>query len=234
VEKFLSKLENIWYHYKWAIIAALFALIIIIIVITQVLHQEKTDIRIAYCGPAVISADQNNEICGVLTSLMSKDFDGDGNKNLRLTAFAFLTDDQLAGKQQEAADDGDFILYDPTSRSEVRTQLTSLIASGEVIICLLDDYMYSELLGQNAFATLEGVLGYKPEKAADDYSICVGDTDFWQYFTAMHSIPENTRLCIVNMSVTAMIGNRETAEREYGWHKQMLSDMLSFKSPEAG
>ena len=231
MEKALSKLDNLWYHHKWLIIISLFFIVVLIIGIVQMAGGEKTDIRIVYCGSAVLDAEQRDAMESAFEQVMSRDFDGDGKKNVRITALTVLSDKQIEEKKREAAADHDFLFYDPSSRTDTIMQLNSLLGSGETIICLLEDHVYENLRNEGAFAKLEGIVGYLPDKAADEYSIRIGDTDLGEYFTAFDSILPETRLCIRNMAVTAVIGNKNTTEKEYGYHKEMFCDALNFTAP---
>ena len=226
-----SKLENLWYHHKWLIIISLFFIVVLIIGIVQMSGGEKTDIRIVYCGSAVLDAEQRDAMESAFEQIMDRDFDGDGKKNVRLTALTILSDKQIAEKKREAAEDHDVLFYDPNTRNDTLVQLNTLLGSGETIICLLEDHVYINLRNEGAFAKLEDIVGYVPDKIADDYSVRIGDTDFGKYFTAFDSILPETRLCIRNMSVTAMMGNKKNTEKEYAYHKDMFCDIVKFTAP---
>lgn len=231
MSKVFSKLENIWYHYKWWIIVSLFFMAVLIIGIVQMSGGEKTDIRIVYCGSAVLYEEQRESMQSALEQVMSRDFDGDGKKKVRITALTILSDEQIEEKKRGASEDHDVLFYDPASRSDTLMQLNSLLGTGETIICLLEDHVYENLRNEGAFVKISDIVGYLPEKAADEYSIRIGDTDLGNYFTAFDSILPETRLCIRNMAVTAVIGNKNTAEKEYGYHKEMFAEALSFTAP---
>ena len=231
MEKALSKLDNLWYHHKWLIIISLFFIVVLIIGIVQMAGGEKTDIRIVYCGSAVLSGEQRDAIESAFEQVMSRDFDGDGKKRVRLNAFTILSDKQLEEKKREATEDGDVLYYDPNSKNDTLMQLNSLLGTGETIICLFEDHIYENLRDEDAFAKLENIVGYLPENAADEYSVRIGDTDLGQYFTAFENILPETRLCIRNMAVYAVVGNKKTAETEYGYHKEMFCDALNFTTP---
>ena len=47
---FLTRLDNFWYHYKWHSIAALFAVLVIIIIAVQISSKPSYDIHIMYAG----------------------------------------------------------------------------------------------------------------------------------------------------------------------------------------
>ena len=230
--KLFKWLDNYWYHYKWVTVFTLFIALVVIIGVVQMANREDPDIRIVYCGPSVIDGEQKEKIESAFAQIMQKDYNEDGKKSVRLTCLTILSEEQLERKIAEAAADDDTIYYDPNSRKEVLQQLNSLLGSGETIICMLDDYVYASLAEQNAFASLEGILGAAPEYAIDEYSVRLYDLPFAKYFDCFGAIDDSARFCIRNMAASALIGNRKTTEKEYEWHKELFSDIFAFTLPE--
>ena len=44
--KFFTRLENFWYHYKWAVIGVAFAVIVLTVCLWQVFTTDKEDITL--------------------------------------------------------------------------------------------------------------------------------------------------------------------------------------------
>ena len=57
---FLSWLENFWYHYKWHTIAALFVLLVTVVMIVNCARREKYDVYILYAGDKAVSTSKSN------------------------------------------------------------------------------------------------------------------------------------------------------------------------------
>ena len=163
MSKFFKWLDNFWYHYKWVTLVVVFFATVLVIGIVQMAGNEDPDIRVVYCGPSVIDGEQKAKMESAIAQIMEKDYNEDGKKSVRITSLTILSEEQLQQKIEEAAEDDDTIYYDPNSRKEIIQQLTSLLGSGETVICILDDYVYTSLAEQQAFASVQGILGYTPD-----------------------------------------------------------------------
>lgn len=53
MESFSKKWENIWYHYKWRILAGIFALFCVIYTVAEFSGRNKNDVSVTYLGTNV-------------------------------------------------------------------------------------------------------------------------------------------------------------------------------------
>lgn len=53
MENFSKKWENIWYHYKWRILAGIFALFCVIYTVTEFAMRNNSDVYVTYLGTNV-------------------------------------------------------------------------------------------------------------------------------------------------------------------------------------
>lgn len=234
MSKFVKWLDNYWYHYKWVTIVCLFVALLVVITTVQLVNKEEKDIGIVYLGPSAISGEQASEIEFAFEQIMSSDYNGDGTKSAQLTFFNYYTDEQYEEKVEQAKKDETFFSYDLSTRNETLRQLNTLMSTGETVICLLDESVYQTLVEQDAFVSLQSVLGYSPEFALDEFSVRIGDTDFGKYYTAFDCIDPDTRLCICDYPQNTYFMNKKAIEKTYSYNKRAFCDLFAFSDGEDG
>ncbi|MBE6607930.1 MAG: hypothetical protein E7633_05210 [Ruminococcaceae bacterium] len=233
---FKAWVENYWYHYKWHTIVAVFAVILGAMLVFQMATKEKYDIKVIYSGPAQLDGGELEKVSNAFTELLKEDLNGDGKINAITYGEYLLSPEQQKAledeaKKQSIAENTEYVfLYTAENRNNALNNTNTLVAAGEAIICLMDKYNYDILRSNNAFATLEDILGYKPDFARDDYSVYLKDTDFGKYFeSAFELLPEDTILCIRGKVVVG--GDREY-EEIYKGHTKLFEKIISFEIPK--
>lgn len=229
-----EKLENFWYHYKWTTIVVLFFAVILVVGIVQMVGREDYDTQILYAGPSVtmIQSGSEDAINRAFCQLLTTDRNEDGKINLLFRSFAVISDEQLAEKQEQAAAEGDHVYYDASLRREAISEIGTLLATGEVSICLMDPYVYGIYSEQEAFVPLEEVLGYVPDFALDDCSVYLKDTEFGSYFTAFSALPDDTLLCIRKKAYTTGITASKKQKEAYEYNCDLFRAIFAFQSPD--
>lgn len=232
---FLKWIENFWYHYKWHTIIGAFFLIVAIVLTVQILDKEKYDISVIYSGPVQLDGGQLEKMSEAFSELMTEDSNGDGKMNAVTYGEYLLSPEQQKKLEQEAHDksvetnESWVFIYTSEQRSTALSSVNMLVTTGEAVICLMDKYNYDILLENGAFATLEDVLGYKPENARDDYSVYLKETDFGKYFkTAFEPLPEDTILCIRKK---ATVGVSRDFDDVYEANIDIYRKVLEFEMP---
>jgi hypothetical protein len=231
MEKLKKWLSNYWYHYKWVTIVVLFFATVLGIGVYQMATKDTYDINILYSGPVLLNQDQTLGIEDAFEAILPHDFNKDEEKSVLIHRITILSDDQLAAKQEEAKQEGDQVYYDLKTRKDNISQVTTLFATGETTICLMDPYMYNMYLAQDAFLPLAEVLGEKPVYARDDYSVKLADTPFGQYFEAFRALPEDTVLCIRKAAVFSG-SSKKKANEQYEFDQDVFRNIFTFAPPE--
>lgn len=228
MQKIKKWLENYWYHYKWTTIVVAFLVLVLGIGIFQMCSKEDYDIDILYTGPAMLSEDQKRDLASAFASVMSDDFNGDGQKTVLINNITVLSDEQIAEKEAEAKAESDRLYYDYQARETSISQVTTLISSGETVICLMDEYMYNKYVSEDAFVPLKELLDSVPEGAHDEYSVYLMDTPFGQYFSACKALPADTLLCVRKSSI--FTNGRKEAEEQYALNIETFKRLFSFSA----
>lgn len=80
-----GKLQNIWYHYKWAIIGGVFAVIVLTVLIVQAVTREKPDYRICMATMGYLP-DSVVEALEETLEQYGEDLNGDGEVMVSIQA----------------------------------------------------------------------------------------------------------------------------------------------------
>lgn len=229
----LKWLDNFWYHHKWVLIIALFFVVFIIIGIFQMATRTEYDLRVLYAGPSVLISEERAEgVKSVLSDFTAEDINGDGKKTVLLNAYSVLSDEQLKKLQDAAKVEDDAVFYDPTLRASTINEISTLLATGEVSICFMDEYVYNMFCDKDGmFVPLSEMLGETPDEAHDEFSIRLRDTDFASYFGGMSALPDDTLVCVRQLAYMTGAHKSKTAVKEFEAAVETFKKMLTFKSP---
>jgi hypothetical protein len=231
-DKIYKWLDNYWYHYKWQTLIAVFFIVFAVVAVGQMITKTDEDVVILYAGPFEPTPNQAREISNALQTVMSSDFNGDGEKNAQVMNILLMTEDQIQQAKKEADEQGKVVVYNNALLNENRTKFATQIFAGEAVICLLDPNWYPNVLKSGGFVKLADILGIKPGYAIDDYSVYLHDTPLARYFTALQSFPEDTILCVRTMSTATVFKSAKKEKIRYENQLQMFRDMMSFSIAE--
>ena len=211
--KFLTWLDNYWYHYKWVTIVVAFFIIVFSVCTLQMCSKEKTDLTVIYAGGAFVSPERAESVNSVINAVMPKDFDGDGAKNVNFVKYEIYSAEQI--KVIEAATDsnGESGYVDRSYNSSNYDNFCNYIQTGDTSLCFLEAWLYEELKSANRVADISEVLGYTPE-GSDGYCVRVGDLDIYNSYAALRVIPEDTVVCLLRPLVVGNSSDAKYYERE--------------------
>lgn len=227
MQKFLKWLDNFWYHYKWRVIIIGFFALVFIICATQCALKKDADVSLLYVGPEVVSDEAYFEMEVLLSSRIDGDINNDGEKRAQITDVVLLSDEQLAEKQEEAAKEDDYLYYDTTKRLSAFENAKNWMISGEMLICVLDPYVYGLFEGLDLFVPLDQYLDEVPEYAYDAYSLVFAELPFVDYFDALKPIAEDTVICLVKPTYLASFSGNQKDDR-YEAHMALIQKMVAF------
>jgi len=223
--EFKKKIENYWYHYKWPTIIIAFFVIVIAISITQCSTKTDDDCTVLYGGPVSISTNSSIEISGIFSQLLKEDINNDGSKVVSLNAFLLMTDKQYDDYYEK---NGVVLGMNEKTLSDNHQAFSQQVFAGESVILLLDPNWYNDLKEAGGLATFKDAIGYTPDIAIDDYSIYLKDTKFAKYFNQLSVFPEDTILCVRNISTATSFLNQSKQEEKYKKQISYLKNILEF------
>lgn len=211
--KFGLWFENFWYHYKWATIAILVGLFILLVCILQTCETDKNDLMIVYAGPTYLTAEQSEQISTLLSGKLPADFDNNGDKMAVLAPYQIYSEAQIKALPSDRVD--------RTYNTSQYTTYSNYLQTGETSVYLLDPWLYEELKKGDRLRPLSEVMGAVPVGAIDEYGVRLGDTDLYKKYAVLQVLPEDTVICLMRQYVVgksrkdAFYGFQEDTFREF-------------------
>ena len=199
--KFLSWLDNFWYHYKWHTIVSIFLIIVFGICTFQMCTKKNYNVILTYAGPKEFITTPQEKI-NINSSLSNAAVDQYGESAAAdLHTYIIYSKDQIAEIESETGDDGKKIYKVDTAQITKNMQeLETFSQVGDSYIFLLDPYVYEHLKGQpeitDRFVKISEVFGENAQGTYDECAIKLVDTDFYKNNPSLHVLPEDTLICL--------------------------------------
>ena len=199
--KFLSWLDNFWYHYKWRTIIIAFVVIVLGVCSINLLTTPQSDILITYAGPKefVTAPEEKAAINSALSDVSAKIY---GDKaRASLNSFLVYSKEQIEEIESELDENGNqkYTVDTAFITSELNS-FDEYSKSGSSFILLLDPSVYQRLLNQSGeterLVDLSAIYESTPEGANDKYSVRLGDTKLYQSVAEIRALPADTIVCL--------------------------------------
>ncbi len=224
---FKEKISNLWYHYKWHSIVAVFLIIAILVCSLQLCSKESYDIYILYAGSKQIgksSADSDvPEIVTVMTTLKSvtDDYDGNGEKNIGFQSYYYLSN-------EEASKLGDNVNY--TLLNQDKKTLEAVIEHSEYYLLFISPAVYEQYKGEDGrmFSYLTEFKAQNPN--AEYYNDCAIKLSSLGFYSlpGVANLPEDTLICI---KAPNLLASKDSAHLEHIKNaKSALEKILNYKA----
>jgi hypothetical protein len=146
----VKKIENFWYHYRFATIAAVIGVVLLSLILKDIFFQVRPDVHIVMISEAYVSEQSLDRLTQTMEA-NSPDLNGDGRVSISMEAITFSPADAaigepLAGLEGEDADTA-------TNRAVLAyntyMKLTTILAEASDLIFLLDEPNYQYLQGMS-------------------------------------------------------------------------------------
>lgn len=209
-----ERIRHIWYYYKWFIIFALIVIGFASVCFVQCANNKEPDAVIMYAGPQPMSSAYYKYIDAALTDIMSEDSNGDGEKTVDLIEITLATSAPTNSQQTLQS------VQQDTNRERFYIERTT----GPSVIYLIDKKIYPSMKG--TLCSLEDVLGYVPENAADDYGIYLSDLPCYKN-TDLRYLPSDAVLCIRQQRQFSMIKGNDS-EQYYNANVSFFKDIVNW------
>ncbi len=230
---FKEKAENFWYHYKWHSIAAVFAVVVIIILTLQMCSKEAFDAYILYAGNYEISRNSSDGDLSAYQQISSsfktvcEDFDEDGNVNPALLNLYVLNSDEIA----EALEGKDgYEINESLIREDTET-LHQTLLFGEYFVCLLSERLFLEYEAEYGGALFAPIAEYTADGAeyryASEHGIYLSSTAFGQR-PEMAKLPEDTVICIRALSEVSTHFSKKEMTRQFERGEKIITNILAY------
>lgn len=219
---FKQKIENFWYHNKFAVIVIGVFAIFIIVSLVQIITKRSPDANFLYMGPASVAFSGEAKIQESMALIMKEDYNEDGEKYVDYIELTSL-DTNVSFNDTE----GDFATGNTTVQIQqtVAESFAAHIIAGDSMIYLLDEQYFNVAKQTNVLMPLSEALGYTPDFAVNEYAIRLSDLDVY-YLPGIRLLPKSTLLCI-RYPVTLTAGKSKVEKREK-CNLSVFRDMVNY------
>lgn len=231
-------IENFWYHYKTLTLALIAIVLVLGIGIYQLMSKTKPDLYIFYGGsmfnydPSVVSTETFKDMTDAFTSIMDKDYNDDGEKNIMLAEAICFSESEIKKYEEMCEARGLSPAFNKTFNAEELDRFRNEMMVGESVIYLLDPALYEEVRGKDIFLTLEEALGYVPDCAYDEYGIKFAELEFAKYFTAFDELQEDVILAIRRVTPMDAFAKSRDIDKIHANHVDFFKRIVNFEYPE--
>ena len=184
---FLGWLDNVWYHYKAAIIISAFALVILVVGMTQMITREEHDVFIYCVGEQGLTAQATDMFTSEMQSCFTVDANNDGKKVVDLKFDTFVMTEDVNGKHH---------VYNPSEQLSIIERFNLELASGECVVYIMEPSFFAANL--DYLASFEEELSFVPEKAIYGKGIKLSDLVSYKATTTLSYFPEDYVICLAD------------------------------------
>lgn len=228
--RFVRWFKNYWYYYKWPVIVAAFALIVVLICTLQMCSKDNADVSVVYAGSYNFVGEGTGKLEAAFSGLMPEDYNGDGKKSVAVASLMIYSEEQLEEMKAAADEAGEDYVVNAVYFAQEKQKFNQLLMSGEYTICLIEEWLYEETRETGIFLPLADALGEVPEGAYDDCAIRLGNTGFGQYFTAAQALPEETLICFRQQGSLGTLLNKDKAQADYDHALETFRAVMAFSA----
>ena len=223
--RFLSWLDNFWYHNKWVTIGVAFFLIVGIVCFAQTCSKGEDDLVVLYAGRVNLTANEADGLASALTAIAPEDFDGNGKKSVALSAYNVMSEEQIRELSKETDELGKPVFVDKNYFTTQYDTYTNYVMTGESSVALLDPWLYEALLENNRLMSLEEALGREIAASVDGYGVRLGDLAVYDAYGVVAALPEDTVVCLLR---PLWKGGKSSKPEYYEREKRMLEAILEY------
>jgi len=124
-------IENIWYHYKWFIVAGLIGAFVLAVVVSQCVSRPKYDMSVVVCFTDSVVSNEQFEVIKEDLEKYAEDYNGDGEININFMNCTF----------DESKQDANYVM-------SMRQKLQfSVMGESSAILYITDDKSFEYING---------------------------------------------------------------------------------------
>ncbi|MBP5269951.1 MAG: hypothetical protein ILO42_03220 [Clostridia bacterium] len=171
---FLRWLGNFWFYHKWAVIAAVFVIVLLSVTVRQSCANARTDITVMYAGSCYM-ADSGFEACReAIADYLPADAGSDGRYEAGIAALHIYSEEQIRDREERARTDTSVIKVNNYVNTSELQSFDNLIVAGEYSVIIAEPWLYKRVAASGIVRKLDEVLGFTPEDAydANAYPFC--------------------------------------------------------------
>lgn len=231
--RFLRWLDNIWYHYKWHIIIGAFAIFTLVVCLVQCSSRKSYDVTVSFAGGAVLNDADQNGICAAMEAVLPEDFGEGETPAVQLVTYGIYPEDELLALYSSEKADGVRVIDDYAYGNAKKQNLdesnsfSTFIKTGECSVWFVSPYVYERYEIEKLAVPLSEIFNdATPKGAANAYAVRLGDTAFYQTYSALYTLPADT---LIVLTRPYAIG-RASKEAYYGKCLETFLSIVNFDS----
>lgn len=231
--RFLRWAENIWYHYKWHILITAFFLFTLAVCLAQCSSREKYDLNVCFAGGAALDRQEQDGLAAVLEAILPEDYDGDGTRSVALVTYPIYSEEQLREMYSFVGEDGEKHFSEELANARAQNAdeislFSSYSMTGECVVWFVSPYLFDQCNLSHIAVPLTDVFGTLPGSAANEYAIRLSGTEFYRYYAAVRSMPEDTLIVLTHPFDLLGQGSKETV---YQNGRELFRTIVMFSAP---
>ena len=219
-------LDNFWYHHKWAVIAALFITVVLLVCILQMCgREEKPDVTVAMAGPYSFTTDEAGltALKKCLATYLAEDLNGDGEKTVKVNYYSVYSEQEIAEEAVRVDEEGNPVGQEISTAQNTQEYnlFRQYLTTGDAAVLFLSPWLFEEYSTKSiCLADVAPHFGDTLPAGAEIsviedgstrvYGVRLADTALWRENSAIRSVlPENTYICLMQPGV---LGNNSDVD----------------------
>ncbi len=199
---FAKKVENIWYHYKFVIIAVCAALIMFGFAFAQSVSKKEPDISVYHISQTGLTASSKDNFCESM-KLIAKDYNGDGVVTVDFKEEVYIPE-MVNSKPNELSSSDKFNLE---------------LALGDCVIYIMDESFYRG--NKDYMCDLKEILGFLPEASYDDKALLLSKLPAYRTVPGLRDFEPDSYICLRKKRVGMN-------DDEYAAHVDFFKNLAEF------
>ena len=218
--------DNFWYHHKWATIATLFLLVVVVVCVLQMCsREEEGDLTLVTAGPYGFVTNETGllDLKNCLSTYLKEDYNGNGKRDVTIHSYSIFSEDEAKELENRVDENGENagVSIDRYQNTQEYASFSQYLQTGDAAVLFLSPWLAQEYATKNGvFVNFTELLGKEPENGAfltleDGRTVCYGiklcETALWRENSAVrNALPEDT---VISMMMPGVLGNNSDQEK---------------------
>ena len=227
--RFVKWLDNFWYHYKWTVLVVAFFIFVAIICFAQCSTKASGDLMLTYAGGYTMNEQEKEALDNAVSSVAPQKNGNETQLTAMINSYGVYTQEEL--RTMFTDEDGKFNAF-AYEQAEAQTRdnmsaLSNYVKTGDCAVFFVSEFAYDQLNLDKLAKPLTELYTTVPANAYNAYAVYLKDTAFYQYYEALHFLPEDTLIVMLQPFVWGASSNDET----YRYFLQWYQNIVNFEAP---
>ena len=222
-----QKIENFWYHHRFATIAVCFVVFVLLWTVISSIGKGGEEAYIGYIGEYAYSHSETQDISEKMSSALGVDFDGDGKTKIEFVPTHYYSSSQIEELSTKELDEGEDLQFHPALNRKNYENFEREIENGSVYVWFVSKEVY-ESMDKDLLMPISDVLGYELESGAvDEYAVDCSSLSFSH--DTIRAVTYNTYLVMRGNRNFSFIMGQEAVQRELEQSCELFRSIVKYK-----